>query len=136
MFKHPVKLTDSQRTIARLALKVAELEEKLKCPANVRFKPPRLADVQAYCKERGNRVDAELFIDHYTSNGWMVGKVKMRDWKAAVRTWEKSEYRTDYQQAQSEADRLREWRRKQREQQRQQFAADNARAIRPRLKKA
>lgn len=54
-----------------------------------RFFPPSVGDVRAYCQERGNNVDAERFINHYTSNGWMVGKNKMKDWKAAVRTWEK-----------------------------------------------
>ena len=55
-----------------------------------RFTPPTLEEVQAYCVERKNDVDAERFIDYYTSNGWMVGKNKIKDWKAAVRTWEKS----------------------------------------------
>lgn len=56
-----------------------------------RFEPPTLEDVRAYCVERGNSVDPERFIDHYTSNGWMVGKNPMKDWKAAIRNWEKSE---------------------------------------------
>lgn len=56
------------------------------------FIPPTLEDVQAYCEERNNDVDAERFINHYTSNGWLVGRNKMKDWKAAVRTWERSEY--------------------------------------------
>lgn len=56
---------------------------------NLRFLPPTLEEVQAYCQERGNDVDAEKFINHYTANGWMVGKNKMKDWKASVRTWEK-----------------------------------------------
>lgn len=62
-------------------------------PANVsnkRFKPPTLEEVQAYCDERGNSVDAARFIDYYTANGWKVGKNSMKDWKAAVRTWERS----------------------------------------------
>lgn len=67
-----------------------EQEKKKKGKATSRFTPPTLAEVQAYCKERGNNVDAERFIDYYTSNGWKVGKNKMKDWKAAVRTWEKS----------------------------------------------
>ena len=46
-------------------------------------------EVRAYCQERGNNVDAERFIDYYTSNGWKVGKNPMKDWKAAVRTWER-----------------------------------------------
>ena len=56
-----------------------------------RFTAPTIEDVIAYCKERGNRVDPERFIDYYTSNGWKVGKNPMKDWKAAVRTWERSE---------------------------------------------
>jgi predicted phage replisome organizer len=55
-----------------------------------RFVPPTLDEVKAYCQERKNGVDAERFIDYYTSNGWQVGKNKMRDWKAAVRTWERN----------------------------------------------
>ena len=55
-----------------------------------RFAPPTLDEVQAYCEERGNNVDPERFIDYYTSNGWRVGKNPMRDWKAAVRSWERS----------------------------------------------
>lgn len=61
-------------------------------PKRKRFVPPTLEEVQAYCKERRNSVDAEKFIDYYTSNGWCVGKNKMKDWKAAVRTWERNGY--------------------------------------------
>ena len=56
-----------------------------------RFTAPTIEDVKAYCKERGNRVDPERFIDYYTSNGWKVGKNPMKDWKAAIRTWEKGD---------------------------------------------
>lgn len=56
------------------------------------FSPPSLEEVQAYCRERNNQVDPQLFIDHYTSNGWVVGKAKMKDWRAAVRTWEKNNF--------------------------------------------
>jgi len=56
-----------------------------------RFVPPSLEQVQAYCTERGNNVSASSFVDHYTAVGWKVGKTKMTDWKAAVRTWEKSD---------------------------------------------
>ena len=59
--------------------------------ARSRFTPPTLEEVQAYCEERGNAVDAQRFIDYYTANGWKVGKNSMKDWKAAVRTWERSE---------------------------------------------
>lgn len=55
-----------------------------------RFTPPDVVEVQAYCYERGNTVDAQAFVDFYSSKGWMVGKNKMKDWKAAVRTWERN----------------------------------------------
>lgn len=54
-----------------------------------RFTPPTLSEVQAYVEEKGYHIDAEAFIDFYESKGWMVGKNKMKDWKASVRTWEK-----------------------------------------------
>ena len=57
-----------------------------------KFTPPTLEEVSAYCLERQNTVNPQKFIDHYTSNGWMVGRNKMKDWKASVRTWEKSSY--------------------------------------------
>ena len=57
-------------------------------PARKRFTPPTLAEVTAYCRERPNAVDPQRFIDYYTANGWKVGKNSMKDWKAAVRTWE------------------------------------------------
>lgn len=53
------------------------------------FAPPTLEDVSAYCRERNNNVDAQRFIDYYTANGWKVGKNAMKDWRAAVRTWER-----------------------------------------------
>lgn len=62
---------------------------------NKRFKPPSREEVQAYILEKGYRVDAERFIDYYTSNGWKVGKNPMKDWKAAVRTWARNGYDTN-----------------------------------------
>ena len=55
-----------------------------------RFTQPTLEEVQAYCIERGNSVDPQRFVDYYSSNGWKVGKNPMKDWKAAVRTWERN----------------------------------------------
>ena len=55
------------------------------------FRPPDVSEVRSYCQERKNRVDPERFVDFYTSKGWLVGKNKMRDWRAAVRNWEKEE---------------------------------------------
>ena len=55
-----------------------------------RFVPPTVDEVREYCEERGNGINANDFVDFYQSKGWMVGKNKMKDWKAAVRTWERS----------------------------------------------
>lgn len=55
-----------------------------------RFIPPSLAEVSSYCAERGNRVDAQQFLDFYEARGWMCGRARMKDWRAAVRTWERS----------------------------------------------
>ena len=51
--------------------------------------PPMLAEVEAYCNERNNGIDAEQFIAFYQSKDWMIGKNKMKDWKSAIITWEK-----------------------------------------------
>jgi hypothetical protein len=69
-----------------------EIEKKDKPSPRPRFIKPTLEEVQAYCKERNNSVDAQRFIDYYSSNGWKVGKNPMKDWKAAVRTWENNGY--------------------------------------------
>lgn len=55
-----------------------------------RFTPPTLEQVDQYCRERGNQVDPQKFIDHYQSANWFRGKTKIKDWKAAVRTWERN----------------------------------------------
>lgn len=54
------------------------------------FVKPNISEIEAYCKERGNNVDAVRFFDSYESKGWIIGKTPMKDWKAAVRTWEKN----------------------------------------------
>lgn len=71
-----------------------EIESRTRAQRAPRFSPPTLEEVKAYCAERGNKVRAERFIDYYTANGWRVGRNPMKDWKAAVRTWEKGEDRT------------------------------------------
>jgi len=53
-----------------------------------KFKIPTVTEIKDYCKERNNDVDPNRFHDFYEAKGWMVGKNKMKDWKAAVRTWE------------------------------------------------
>ena len=53
-----------------------------------RFAPPLIEEVKNYCLERKNSINAQSFLDFYSSKGWLIGKNKMRDWRAAVRTWE------------------------------------------------
>lgn len=77
-------LTPSKEYIERV-----ERERKDKNKTPTVFRPPTLDEVTEYCRERGNRVDPEKWFDFYASKGWMIGKNKMKDWKAAVRTWEK-----------------------------------------------
>jgi hypothetical protein len=68
---------------------VPELKRSSRKP----FNPPTVEEVREYCTERGNGVDPEAFVDFYSSKGWMIGKNKMKDWKAAVRTWEQGDKR-------------------------------------------
>ena len=56
------------------------------------FSQPTLTEIKEYCLLRKNSVTPQKWLDHYTSNGWMVGKNKMKDWKAAVRTWETNSF--------------------------------------------
>ena len=65
------------------------------------FKKPTLDDVKNYCILRNNNIDAEAFIDFYESKNFMIGKNKMKDWKACVRTWER---RDDKRQTMSKLD--------------------------------
>ena len=85
-----------------------KVKEKDKDKNNiVRFAPPDVEEVAAYCLSRRNSVDAQTFVDFYASKGWMVGKNKMKDWKAAVRTWERN--RTGQTRLEEPAKHDREW---------------------------
>tara|TARA_R100001463_G_scaffold15126_8_gene39557 strand:+ start:5454 stop:6059 length:606 start_codon:yes stop_codon:yes gene_type:complete len=53
------------------------------------FKKPTLDEIRNYCILRKNNIDAEAFLDFYESKNFMIGKNKMKDWKACVRTWER-----------------------------------------------
>lgn len=59
---------------------------------STKFVPPTLEEVQEYCRTRGNKVNAEQFIDYYAARGWKLKSGTMKDWKAAVRTWERNGY--------------------------------------------
>lgn len=72
---------------------VLQIEQAEK-PAGKKFVPPTEAEVREYCEQRNNGVDASAFVNFYESKGWMIGKNKMKDWKAAVRTWERNRKNT------------------------------------------
>lgn len=61
-----------------------------KPPRAPNFIKPTLSEVSEYCIERGGKVDAQKWLDYYESNGWKVGRNPMKDWRAAVRTWERN----------------------------------------------
>jgi len=63
-----------------------------------RFCPPTLEEVQSYVLEKGIEIDAEKFVAYYESNGWMVGRNKMKSWKSAIVTWKKNEEKYDQPQ--------------------------------------
>ena len=67
--------------------------EKQAKEKRTRFSAPSVDEVRGYCKERGNSIDAETFVDFYSSKGWKVGNSPMKDWQSAIRTWEKRECR-------------------------------------------
>ena len=62
-----------------------------KSPKRKAFTPPTLEEVSSYCRERGNSISPERWHDYYSANGWKVGKNQMKDWKAAIRTWENND---------------------------------------------
>ena len=71
-----------------------ELDTKENTQKKTRFVPPTVDEVREYCDERGNDVNPQHFFDYYSMRGWKVGKsnTPMKDWKAAVRTWENNSY--------------------------------------------
>ena len=95
---------ESSRIVTKEDESSQEKEKEKEQEKNIRkiyvFTPPTVEEVRSYISERGYTVDAERFVNFYESKGWMVGKSKMRDWKAAVRNWakdapKKSQYRNE-----------------------------------------
>lgn len=91
--------TDEDINALKQYIKCLETENKMlkeeKAPKKKKssqFIPPTVEEVRLYCEERNNSVDPERFVDYYESKGWLIGKTKMKSWKAAVRTWERNGY--------------------------------------------
>lgn len=68
---------------------IEEEEDKEKKKNAKRFSKPTIQEIEEYCNKRNNGIDAHYFYDYYESNGWVVGKHKMKDWKATIRNWER-----------------------------------------------
>lgn len=90
------ELTNNQQSNQQVTNKQPASNHKQECKELKNVKNintvPSLEEVKSYCLERKNSVDPNKWHDYYSSNGWMVGKNKMKDWRAAVRTWERSNY--------------------------------------------
>lgn len=84
-----VKVIDKVKDKDILSFEFKEEEMQGKGNASTKI-PPTVEQVEAYCAERDNNIDAQSFVDFYESKGWLIGKAKMKDWQAAVRTWEKN----------------------------------------------
>lgn len=80
-------IQDVSSSETQIRLDKIRLDQIREDKKSTRFAPPSVADVNDYINEKGYQVDADAFVSFYESNGWMVGKNKMKDWKAAVRTW-------------------------------------------------
>jgi len=80
-------VTNNNESKSKSKSKSKNLKENIQEKSS-HFVPPTISEVKAYCQERNNGVNPEKWFDFYTSKNWMIGKNKMTDWKAAVRTWE------------------------------------------------
>ncbi len=80
--QEPVQTERKNREISQI--------DKKEVSTHRRFTPPTLPEVQAYCAERGNSIDAAYWVDYYQTRGWKLKSGPMVDWKAAIRTWEKN----------------------------------------------
>lgn len=72
-----------------------------------RFKPPTVEEVAEYCQQRSNGIDAQRFVDFYTAKGWKIGSTSMKDWRAAIRTWEQRQQSKNKTAASTDQDLLR-----------------------------
>lgn len=85
--------TNQDRTVSKRKSKSKSNKEDIPngiSKKNSTFSPPSVDEVKAYASEKGYSIDAERFCDFYRSKGWMVGKNKMKDWRAAVRNWNRN----------------------------------------------
>lgn len=89
-----MEITKTQNATQQNVSPIPDINTNIKTDINTnkRFIVPTVEEVAAYCRERNNNVDPVHFVDYYTANDWKVGRNKMKDWKAAVRTWERNSF--------------------------------------------
>ncbi len=105
------KLHYSDDNLPTAATKTAKNNENTEDkPKRKNFKRPTLVEVSEYCIERNNNVSPVAFVDFYESKGWMIGKNPMKDWKAAVRTWEQNNYNYNNSQNNTKTNDVTDWR--------------------------
>lgn len=86
----------SYRTVPDLTVPNQKKENTLaQAPKRAPFSKPSVEEIKVYCQTNGYQLDAQHFWDHYEANGWRVGRNPMKDWQAAIRTWMRSEFRTE-----------------------------------------
>lgn len=100
---NPNESIENKRTENKRVREKEKLKRE-KATTTSRFVAPSLEEVQEYCRERNNDVDAERFISYYQSNGWMVGRNHMKDWKATIRTWERRNKESGFSGKQTKPD--------------------------------
>ena len=83
--------TNENKPVPKEENRKVKVETEKEIKTRGRFTPPTIQELDAYITEHGYHVDAEKFLDYYNSNGWMVGKNHMKDWKAAVRNWSRNQ---------------------------------------------
>lgn len=86
---------ETEVRLGKVSIGKDSIEGADKPPARHKFTPPTVDEVRAYCTEKGFNIDPVRFVDYYKSNGWKVGRNPMKDWKAAVRTWNGKEQHTN-----------------------------------------
>ncbi len=88
--QNAVETTGETTDIKRLKTKTkTKTDKKTTDVVQKKFVPPTVEAVRGYCQERNNGIDPQRFVDFYSAKGWMLGKNKMKDWRACVRTWER-----------------------------------------------
>ena len=98
----------TKQTVANPSLKEKKRKEIeiISKEITKKFVPPDLEEIVNYIREQGYTVDAEKFLNYYTSNGWLIGKTLMKDWKAAVRSWQSREPKRTTQYKNADLERL------------------------------